>query len=63
MGDQLSLFFSEASEVVLIYSIKYERSCSEYQKLKLYRGVTDVVICSGNYMKCIPSCDVLIDSI
>ena len=33
MGGQLSLFFSEASEVVLIYLIKYERSClSEHRK-------------------------------
>ena len=33
MGGQLLLFFSVASEVVLIYSIKYEPSCfSKHQK-------------------------------
>ena len=33
MGGLFSLLFSEASEVVLFYLIKYERSCfSEHQK-------------------------------
>ena len=40
VGGQLSLFFSEASEVVLIYLIKYERREAVFQNIgKLYSGV------------------------
>ena len=49
MAGQLLLFFSEASEVVLIYSIKYEQSCLSEQQ-NAVQGVTSVVICSINYI-------------
>ena len=40
VGGQLSLFFSEASEVVLIYLMKYQRREAVFQNIrKLYTAV------------------------
>ena len=69
---QLSLFFSETSEAVLIYLIKYKRREAILQNIRECRivvySMTDLAIRYENYITtCIPGCmpsrNTLIDSI